>query len=260
MKRIALLSLLLSVPFFIGCKEEVKPKPKVTYEEEDTKVTIKKEAPRVDTTQIKIADLPVHMEGTEYLIHPIGDIRIYGKGSKIYGSSRTNNISYAISNYNRFEITGYFKNLKFQHIDSTALYSLVDKQMQIQKATYLNTVARRQVLVYELVDYDTNHDDKIDDNDIKSLYISDISGRNFQKLSQDMQELIDWNVVEVQNKLYYRTIEDINKNGAFDENDKVHYYYVDLLSAEWEITDYKPVAIIKTESDEVKEIDSTSSK
>ena len=241
MKKNALLVLAFSGLLAIGCGKDEKPKPKVIYE--DT-TEIKKEVPKVDSTQIKIADLPVHMEGTKYLIHPIGDIRIYDDRSKIYGSSRTNNISYAISNYNRYEITGYFENLKFQHIDSTALYSLTDKNIQIQTATYLNAITKKQVLVYTLVDSDTNHDRKIDVNDIKSLYISDISGQNFHKLSRNMQELIDWNVVEVQNRLYFRTIEDINKNGAFDKNDKVHYYYVNLLSPEWEVTDYEPVETI----------------
>ncbi len=245
MKTHALLVLAFSALLAIGCGEEEKPKPKVIYE--DTK-EIKKENPRVDSTQIKIADLPVHMEGTKYLIHPIGDIRIYDDKSKIYGSSRTNNVSYAISNYNRFEITGYFENLKFQHIDSTALYSLTDQQIQIQTATYLDAITKKQVLIYTLVDSDTNHDNKIDVNDIKSLYVSDISGRNFHKLSRNMQELIDWNVVEVQNRVYFRTIEDINKNGAFDKNDKVHYYYVNLLSPEWEVTNYEPVETIAHDS------------
>lgn len=238
MKKNALVALAIFVILAVGCREETEPKPKVTYEDAEE---IKKAVTRVDSTQIKISDLPVHMEGTEYLIYPIGDIRIYDDKKKIYGTSRTNNISYAISNYNRFEITGYFENLKFQHIDSTALYSLSQKKLHIQTVTYLNTIKRKPILVYTLVDYDTNHDGKIDSNDIKSLYISGINGHNFRKLSQNMEELIDWNIVEVQNRLYFRTIEDINKNGAFDKNDKLHYYYTNLLSPEWEVTDYHPV-------------------
>ena len=59
--------------------------------------------------------------------------------------------------------------------------------------------------------------------------------------SAEFQELIDWNIVEAQNRLYYRTIEDINKNGAFDKNDLVHYYYVDLLSSDWKTEKYDPI-------------------
>lgn len=239
MKNFSKYSLLIAVALLASCKEKTET-PKVIYE--DTK-TVK--APvKADSSQIKIADLPIHMEGTKYLIHAIGDVRIYEGNSKSYGTSKTNSVSYAISNYNRFELTGYFENLKFQHIDSTALRPLTDKKVQIQTATFLNTIAdksKKQILVYTLVDMDTNKDGKLDANDIKSLYISEFNGTKFTKISQDFQELIDWNIVEVQNRLYYRTIEDINKNGAFDKNDLVHYYYVELLSPDWKTQKYNPI-------------------
>ena len=241
MKKAAFIALAFTVALITSCKEE-KPKPKVIYEDART---AKNQPKKADSTQIKVADLPVLMEGTKYLIHPVGDIRIYDDSNRSYGSSRTNSsVSYAISNYNRFEITGYFQNLKFQHLDSTALRPLTDKKIQIQTATYLNTIAdktKKQILVYTLVDADTNRDGKVDANDIKSLYISNSSGTGFKKLSGDVQELVDWNVIEAQNRVYFRTIEDINKNGAFDKNDVVHYHYADLMSPEWGVTDYKPV-------------------
>ncbi|TGD56751.1 CREC-EF hand family protein [Flavobacterium humi] len=220
-----------------GCQNQEKPK--VIYEDSKTVAEpIKKAA-----EEIEIADLPIHMEGTKYLLHAIGDVRV-SEVNGSYGSSKTNSVSYALSNYNRFELTGYFENIKFQHIDSTALRPLTDKNIQIQTATFLNTIAaktKRQILVYSLVDSDTNKDGKIDVNDIKSLYISEFSGAKFTKLSGELQELIDWNIVEAQNRLYFRTIEDINKNGAFDKNDKVHYHYVNLLSKDWLVEDYAPI-------------------
>ena len=60
------------------------------------------------------------------------------------------------------------------------------------------------------------------------------------KASEEFQELIDWNIIEAQNRLYFRCIEDINKNGAFDKNDKVHYHFVNLLSDEWKVEVYNP--------------------
>ena len=86
-----------------------------------------------------------------------------------------------------------------------------------------------------------NINSKLFSNFIKSLYISEFNGSKFTKISQDFQELIDWNIVEAQNRLYYRTIEDINKNGAFDKNDLVHYYYVELLSPDWKTQKYNPI-------------------
>lgn len=241
MKKALIAILALSSLFLTSCKDEAQ-KPKVIYDEASTP---KNGAKKVDSTDIKVADLPVHMEGTKYLIHPVGDIRVYDDSNRSYGTSRTNgNVSYAISNYNRFEITGYFENLKFQHIDSTSLKPLTDKKVQIQTATYLNTISdkyKKGVLLYTIVDADTNQDSKVDASDIRSLYISDESGSGFRKLSKDREELLDWNLIDAQGRVYFRTIEDINKNGAFDKNDKVHYHYANLLSPEWEVTDYEPV-------------------
>lgn len=236
MKRILFTFSLVAT--LMSCKEETET-PKVIYEEGKTKV----EAETRDTSSIKVADLPILMEGTKYLIHPIGDVRVYESNSKVYGSSKTNQVSYAISNYNRFEITGYFDNLNFQHVDSTTVKPLTDQKIQIQTATFLDGIAaktKKQIIVYTLVDSDTNKDGKINQNDIRSLYLSTISGHNFIKLSEEFQELIDWNIIEAQNRLYFRCIEDINKNGAFDKNDKVHYHYVNLLVDEWKVEVYTP--------------------
>jgi hypothetical protein len=71
--------------------------------------------------------------------------------------------------------------------------------------------------------------------------LSDISGKNLTKISVDFQELIDWNIIESKTRLYFRTIEDTNKNGAFDKEDTLHYYFVNLLDKEWKALEYKPI-------------------
>ncbi len=227
----------------IGCKDNTPETPKVTYPAK-TEEEVHIAEVKIDSTQIKVSDLPVIMEGTKYLIHAIGDVRLYEKNTSKYGSSKTNSVSYSISNYNRFELTGYLNNLKFQHIDSTNTKTLTDKAVEIHTVTYLEEISKKLnkgILVYTMVDSDTNKDGKINSNDIKTLYISEINGNNFTKLSADLEELIDWNTIEVQNRLYFRTIEDINKNGSFDQNDMVHYYYVDLKNPEWEVVKYDPL-------------------
>lgn len=228
------------IAFLVLACDKTQEQPKVIYEE-----PIKPRAEvKVDTTQIKIADLPIAMEGTAYLIHPIGDVRVYeGRSKSSYGSSNAGMVSYSVSNYNRFEITGYLHNLYFQHKDSVTAVPLTEEKVVIQTATYLNGIAdkiKKQLIVYTLVDQDTNRDGKIDTNDIKSLYISTIGGTNFTKLTPDFQELVDWNLIELQSRIYFRTIEDTNKNGEFDKNDQMRYYFLDLTASDWEIVAYKP--------------------
>ena len=237
MKNYFLYIAMVFVGLFVSCKKEEAEKPKVTYE------TTSKAKPEVvsDANQIEVADLPINMEGTNYLIHPIGVMSGNGKGIK---SSYDSEQGFTISNYGEYQITGYLKNLKFQEIGKDTIYALTDKQILIETATYLKTFAdksKQQLLVYTLADMDTNKDGKLDGNDIKSLYISTISGQKFTKLSADFQELIDWKIIESKNLLYFRTIEDTNKNGEFDAKDSVQYQFINLLDKEWKVISYKPI-------------------
>lgn len=241
MKNTTLFCTLFAVLLLVSCKKEAPEKPKVTY---DTSAK-PKAAAKIDTTQIEIADLPVQIPGTNFLIFPVGDLNIYGGTSRSAAeSSGANDVRFRISNYGENEIAGYLRNLKFQEVGKDSITALSDKPLLIQTATFLKSVAdktKQQVLVYTLADMDTNKDGKLDASDIKSLYLSEISGNRFTKISTDFQELIDWNLVESQNRLYFRTIEDTNKNGEFDKNDILHYHFVDLSNKDWKVSDYKPV-------------------
>lgn len=239
MKAVHIVLMNIAILFLVSCKNEVE-KPKVIYDNGK-----EKQISRLDSTQISIADLPIQMEGTAYLIHPVGDLRLYERGTKAkYGSSSVIDLSFTISNLGDKELTGFLQNLKFQKVDSDSIKALTDKPALILTATYLKAIAdktNKQILVYTMYDVDTNKDGKLDTSDIKSLYLSEISGEHFTKISADYQELIDWNLIESNNRLYFRTVEDTNKNGKFDKNDVLHYNYINLLDKEWAVQSYDPI-------------------
>jgi hypothetical protein len=238
MKKLHIALLSITVLLLASCKQE-KEKPKVIYDATNKGIS------KVDSTQVAISDLPIQMEGTDYLIHPVGDLRVYERGTKArYGSSSVIDLSFTISNYGENEITGYLQNLKFQKTDSDSIRPLTNKPALIQTATYLKSVsdrAKKQIMVYTMFDTDTNRDGKLDSSDIKCLYLSDISGKRFTKVSEDFQELIDWNLIDSKSRLYFRTVEDTNKNGQFDKNDVVQYNYIDLSNNEWKVINYEPI-------------------
>ena len=121
---------------------------------------------------------------------------------------------------------------------------MTEKIIKINSITFLRKLfdnTKKQVLVYEVIDKDTNQDGKIDFNDINTLYISKINGNDFKKMTDTNRELIDWKFIESKNRLYFRTIEDTNKDGEFDKNDIVHYKYVDLNADNLKVTEYKPI-------------------
>lgn len=234
MKRHALYISLIFAATLVSCKREEATKPKVIYEN----TSKSKSDASTDTTQIEVADLPVNMEGTNFLIHPIGVMYGNQRGTKDAEPS------FMVSNYGEFQITGYLKNLKFQEVGTDSIYALTDKAVLIETATYLKNFAdksKQQLMLYSLADMDTNKDGKLDSSDIKSLYISTISGHNFTKLTPEFQELIDWKIIESKNLLYFRTVQDASKNGAFGKNDIVHYFYLSLADKEWKPIEFFPL-------------------
>ncbi len=238
MKHIIILA--FTTLLIVSCGNEEKPK--VIYPENGNAETTEL---KKDSTLIEIADIPIHIDSTQYLIHPIGEYEIYGtRGKSYFGSSNYGSGSFSISNYNRYEITGDLHNLKFQKIDSENLTTLTKQNIRIKSITFLRDIfdnTNKQILVYRILDKDSNRDNKLDDNDINTLYISNIDGTNFTKLTAEFQELIDWKVIEIMSRLYFRSIEDTNKNGVFDKEDKVHYQYVDFNLDKLKVTEYQPI-------------------
>ena len=216
--------------FMYSCKNDAPVTPKVRYE----KTAETKDKTKIDSSTIVVADLPIHFSETAILLYPVGEVV----------SSKRGGQSFTVSNNNDFQITGYLKNLHFQKIKSDSISVLTDKQILIETATFLKSIAdkyKTQLMVYSLADSDTNKDQKLDENDIQSLYLSTLSGEKFTKISADLMELVDWKVIDANARLYYKTIEDSNKNGQIDTKDAIQYHYVNLLDEQWKPIQYFPI-------------------
>ncbi|SEQ06418.1 hypothetical protein [Flavobacterium urocaniciphilum] len=224
--------LFVSSVMIFSCQQE-KPKPKVKYN--NTKET---KSPQRDTSKLEVADLPIQFEGSNVLIYTIGNLTLGDINKKgTYESTSYEGVAgFNVSNSMDNEITGYLQNMKFQAIGSDSLHVLTDKVMLIERVSF---VKNNKMLIYILADSDTNQDGVIDSNDIKSLYISSELGENFTKISTDLQELLDWKHIEAANKIFFRTVEDANKNGEFDKNDKIHYHFLNLKDNK--VSEYFPL-------------------
>ncbi|MBS2099615.1 hypothetical protein [Carboxylicivirga linearis] len=199
----------------------------------------------IDTLAIKVAGLPIHFDSTEYLIYPIGEYKPKTNGRKVFMSSYSSSSSGAAFFYkSKNSVSGDLNNLKFQHIDSIGFSQLTTNQLKIREFSFLGkrrTSCDVQVLIYRVTDKDTNRDLKLDDDDIESLYISDVNGLNFIKLTPEFEELIDWELIKIQSRIYFITSEDIDKNGEFTKSDMLHYYYVDLNKDSRIVVEYNPI-------------------
>jgi hypothetical protein len=96
-------------------------------------------------------------------------------------------------------------------------------------------------LIYTLSDADTNQDGALSGTDILDLYWSNTNGKNFRKLTPDLEELIDWKWMSNTGFLYFRTVKDTNKSGSFDAEDQAHYYRVNMLLDDVHAEEFKPI-------------------
>lgn len=241
MKKVLMFICLASI---IACKEDRTPK--VKYNEDALENNVNEhDSITKDSTVLVIADLPVHIDSTEYVIHPIGNYKIEDyRGKTIFKSSSGSSGGFSISSFNGSRLSGNISNLKFQHLKSNDLYALTNKNIVINSVQFLKDIYqsnKKQYLVYEIIDEDTNDDGELNYLDIETLYISDISGKRFEKLTEKNMEIIDWKIVSVLNKLYFRCVEDINKDGVFNKKDKIHYSYVDLSEDSINVIEYYPI-------------------
>ena len=196
-----------------------------------------------DSSKIDIADLPINIDSTDYLIHPIGYISEYNSRFSSY-KSRSAYTSYSLSRYTNFSIKGTFSNIKFQQINSEQLTSLTDKIIEITSIHFLEDLRQQtelQLLVYTIRGTDTNKDAKLNSKDVETLYISDIGGKNLKKLTPNLAQIVDWKLIPQLKQLYFKSISDSNSNGEFDKNDTINYQYVNLEDKTLTVKNYDPM-------------------
>lgn len=210
-----------------------------------------------DTTKILMASMPIHFDSTEVLIHPIGweDVYLvdsYGMSvDRLKKTDRVSSSSQHISFNNRNFISGSMVNLIFEDATTGEFRKLTDKAVVITSVTYLRDVVKRtnrHCLLYTVYDRDYNRDGRLDYRDLSACYMSNLDGTNFTKITQDYHYLESSQLVEQSSKYYFRTIEDVNKDGIYNKKDKYHYYYVDLKNGDFTPVEYFPLELLEGRS------------
>lgn len=138
-------------------------------------------------------------------------------------------------------------NLIFEDVINSKSYLLTNNQLQISSYKVTDWLKKRigkTYIIYRVIDKDYNKDGVLDNRDISSLYISDIDGKSFTKITKDKEDLKDSEWMYPLNRYYFRTTEDSNKDGYFDHKDKVHYYYIQFNEQGYQVIEYNPLDIL----------------
>ncbi|QLE57336.1 hypothetical protein [Nostoc sp. TCL26-01] len=96
----------------------------------------------------------------------------------------------------------------------------------IEPKTAAKTPTR--VWLYQIVDQDTNKDQKFTSEDAVIGYMSDLSGKNLQQVTPNNTKILNWVVVPSQNSIFIKIIKDSNNDNKFTQADKTNFVRVNL--------------------------------
>ena len=220
------LPLLLCCLLAVSCKDEIRrPLPEAAA----------KAKPHQNAMA---AMLPVHIDSTNYLLHPVGD---WGRDSEGYFSSGSSSGTSVFSAADGLH--GKISNISFQKIGEEEFVPLTENPVLITSVEFLRPVFEnigKGFLLYKVFDRDNNEDGAMDGNDVLSLYISGIDGEHFNKLTADDQNFLEYTIIEKLNRVYFRTYEDLNEDKKLGKEDRVHLFYLELSAEAPRVVEYDP--------------------
>lgn len=235
------------VLFVMSCDKQ----PKIDYQKKVD--TVSRVDDRIkDTTKVMVAALPGKFDSTDVLIFPIGYVDLNERKShgKIgYGSSSSYSSSSGMISgyYSGDDLSGSFTNILFEGTDGTQR-KLTDKKITISNIEFLRPIYKKvksAYLLYTVYDRDTNADGQLEHPDLSALYLSKIDGSDFKKVTKELHLLYDQRLIGDLSRLYFRTQEDVNKDGELDKQDKFHYYKIDFSSSGYQVSEFDPLKLFK---------------
>ena len=240
--RSILYFLIISVLFLNSC--ETRPKKKILYIDSETQSDETNQIVE-DTTLMLVGELPIYFDSTNYLVFPVGKIQLEAndreRGSYLRSDDYSNSGSSSLGYLTGYSYRGSLTNIYVQNIDSSVVRPLVTKTLKIRDFQFLESVRKstgKDVLLLNITDIDTNNDKQLNNLDLGTLYLATLDGNVFKKLTKEYHQLRNWKLLSINNRVYFNTMEDVDKNGDFNNEDVVHYYFAELESSNFEVVEY----------------------
>ncbi|MBF4986246.1 hypothetical protein FNJ87_18665, partial [Nonlabens mediterrranea] len=98
----------------------------------------------------------------------------------------------------------------------------------IQIMTFVEYKFYSRIVLYEGHDLDTNKDERLNYRDVSALFISNLDGSKFKKLSVDFEQYLSYSFLVANDNLYFQTVKDLDGDGKYENDDEFHNYVVDL--------------------------------
>ena len=174
-----------------------------------------------------IAELPVKIDSSDYLVFPV---------TALNSGKRTSKVSYTITKY----YENYYENFIFQNTKNGETHFITEKPVKIISYQQLKNENNNpdKVLIYEVIDNLRPNDPERPE--ITSLYLSSIDGKTFTRVSKEKHDVRNWVYIPQLKKVFFNTVVDKNNDNQFDEKDEYSTYQVSIET-------FKPIKILEDE-------------
>jgi len=243
--KLTLLGILILV---LACAKE---NPKIDYQNPQKSDSLTIDVVLDDTTKVLVSDLPILIDSTRILIHPIGFVSLNERsrngliGSGSFSSSSAS--GFAVYSSSDDYYSGDITNLLFENLGNGEKRMLTQNYININSFRYLRNISKKtskKFLLLTIIDRDSNSDHLLNDNDVESLYISNIDGTEFTKITPEGYEYYSGEEMAEEARFYYKAMEDINLDGIFNKADEFHYYFINFESEPYQNVEYYPLQLI----------------
>lgn len=209
----------------ISCKEN---KPRIeSIETED--LTTK----QIDSILLEFKfqdESPIVLDSTNYVLIPISTELLERR--KKYSKE-----GYYSEDYPRYW------NVLFYNRETGENQLLTEKKINISQIHTVgieyddrNKILNRKVL-YEIRGEDYNKDNRLNSQDPKYLFCSEIDGNNLTRISPENEDLQFFKVIRKSSQILIRTKRDTNKDLIFNREDESIWYNAELANQSWELNE-----------------------
>lgn len=183
-------------------------------------------------------DFPFAFDSSSLFIYPVRNTYDSRGSDRKISSDLMNSYQYSDwAEMSQSGASGWFYNFIFQDRNTQDLRPITDKELRFSEMIIIrDSIDQRaaNTLLLQVYDQDSNQDKFLSREDLMSYYVASIDGKNLKKISPE-GHLINGHIYRRRLKrLYFKTIEDTDKNGKFEKNDQRHQYYYSIKTGKVE--------------------------
>lgn len=202
--------------------------PKESFDEQQTEANSETTNPKYNAINLQV-NKPTVLDSSDWIHYPLTlqEIEETDKGFKSSSYGRQ---------YAYWNIAFYNTETKETRLLSDSLKMLINS-ISSKNEEFTHSEYRKKstgLIYYSITIKDFNQDGKLNSEDPKYLFISDLSGKDFKQVSPDDLDLSHWLPISETNKVLIQAIKDINNDKKFDNEDEVVSFIYDITNEEIE--------------------------